>query len=302
MRINTFILMTGFLFAAGSAQAAKICMPCPAGTTSSGGLATSCHAIPNMYRDYFRTVASAKASSCMSGTIDNGIYRVTLGGGNGGSGGHGGAGNRGTWYNNKYMDGLFTNGDGYSGTAGSAGGYLSFQFRIKQDNVKYTLCAGADGKNGGKGSDVSKTCCGTGGSGGGGGSGASSFLKLEIKGESPAFIFAKGGAGGDGGKSGDYECSGNKTGKLGGSGAAGGAIVSDGIAGYEGQLSCAKAGAGGAAGTNGSGTEFSNSFKGKTINDNGNIIDLSKTSANSHADNVPDPENCTSCAKLYKAI
>ncbi|MDR1477120.1 MAG: hypothetical protein LBI17_03260 [Rickettsiales bacterium] len=156
MRLRNTILMTGFLFAAGGVNAAKQCMPCPAGQWGVGGKCEQdCAA--GFYCQAGARVActgmqycppgsgnpqdcptghtcrnglplfdaiSAPVGSCTEGTFPFASnYRVVINGGKG----------------------------GYSGShAGGSGAGITMDIMVKKAGMAYKLCAGGNGGNGGQ--------------------------------------------------------------------------------------------------------------------------------------------------------
>jgi hypothetical protein len=288
MILKKILLIGAAMLSPAAANAAKQCVPCPAGTYSDGGT-TGCKPCENgavgkgrdrciplldITEDYFEIVDRPPAGSCSNGYINPGIYRIVLGGGDGG----------------KEYDG-----------AGNIpqivpAAKFTYNFTLGQ-KARYKICAGSAGKNGSQGAyNVAYN--------GSGGGGAGSFLELDVGNDTAHFI-ASGGAGALVHDPNKYICRGGWGGGL-GNGTAGGIDLWIDIHGYE-------AYAHGAGGSNGSDNPAGyQKLSIKTLDEKGDIkaeaakyygTDINGANAPapaSHATNVPDPMDCTSCAILYK--
>ncbi len=148
----------------------------------------SCKATSSLTAADFNQIASAVSGSdtCPSGTLDAGVYLVTLRGGKGGDGGTGGE--------SRY---------------GAEGGSLSYVFTLPK-SMEYMLCAGENGK-------LPKSA-GTPNEGGGGGGG--SWLRFTAD-SSDVFFVAGGGGGASSDVDGDDGGGGGGGGGIGAGGAAG---------------------------------------------------------------------------------
>jgi hypothetical protein len=211
----------------------------------------------------------ANPGSCARGTMRPGVYRIVLGGGNGGRWS--------SYYSN-----------------------FTYNFRLVQF-ATYELCVGEPGKIGTRGAfDVAYD-----GSGGGGGG---SYLKLSVLDEGDAYFIASGTMGGFVHDPNHYICYGGEGGALG-----------PGLRGcYNNECGCWTSRHNGRTpgdgGANGSGNPAGRQTLAiRTIAADGTVSQQPAKEygqygntysalppAQSHASNVSDPQDCSSCGKLYR--